>query len=178
MTHSRTHRTTHIGPKKNIERRTPSHPEQSAHTMEHRRRGKGTERRNIQRNKWCLPAHLSVLHTRLFCRKSNPIHLGSWGGGGEVYRRPHRRRVSPCPLSNPLRWSSYGRLSGSTLTFIDATDPNLLLVNFFLTASRSPPCWFSTREICQVRRVSIPWEGRDGWMVEEPQKIAMFAAAI
>lgn len=51
-------------------------------------------------------------------------------------------------LNSQLSSVSYGKSSGSTLTFIEATDPNLLLLNFFFTASRSPPSWFSTREIC------------------------------
>lgn len=52
--------------------------------------------------------------------------------------------LSPCPLSE----LDYGKSSGSTSTFIEATEPNLLLLNFFLTASRSPPSCFRTREIC------------------------------
>lgn len=58
----------------------------------------------------------------------------------------HARHPPDCPPS--ASYHSYGRSSGSTLTFIEATDPNLLLLNFFLTASRSPPSCFSTREIC------------------------------
>lgn len=99
---------------------------------------------------------------------NDPIHVGSWGesntrwgGGREVYRS-RRRFVSPFPRSDLAGRSSYGKLSGSTLTFIDATDPNLLLVNFFLTASRSPPSWFNTREICRDHMWVFEYVWREG----------------
>lgn len=62
----------------------------------------------------------------------------------------------PLPLLDFLLgcnvFCTYCKSSGSTLTLIEATEPNLLLLNFFLTASRSPPSRVSTREICHVEQ--------------------------
>ena len=74
--------------------------------------------------------------------------------------------LSPCPLSE----LDYGKSSGSTLTFIEATEPNLLLLNFFLTASRSPPSCFRTREIYFLSTMSVDLTGRSAQIVQRSKK--------
>lgn len=96
----------------------------------------------------CRPECMMPTRGRLGLQNTQRAHA-------KYMERIGRPPLPPSPLirsfiRSPMvcRVYSWPHTSGSTFTSIVATAPNLLLLNFFFTASRSPASSFRRRETC------------------------------